>query len=668
MFKILCIRPTGCLLRMNAGINACAGGACLKLICKAAGMILALIAAVSPAAGAVKYVDAGLATGLHDGSSWANAYSNLAAALSGTGAGTDLWVAAGVYFPGPNGTDIFSLKAGVNLYGGFTNGMAGFNERDWQAHQTILDGGGTNYHVVYCAQTITLDGFIIRNGRTGGSSAQLNGGGMYIAAASPTIRNCVFSNNLAIGGADTRGGALFMEGGGSPWIDSCSFVCNSNLSTGTWMGGGAVAIASASPTMTNCVFAENYSAKSGGGIYSYLANATIVDCVFRKNAAGNYGGAIGHYRQGMPSYSIKNCFFIENTTTANGGAIGHTGQGKFLIEDCVFAGNTANGTGGALIINDYDPGDGSTGLVVNCVFSGNRGNSYGVLSFGIYPPGTGLVQNCRFAGNSAVYGAVCLLQAATSTVRNCEIAGNFSSTWGGGLRLYISDNIMIENCTIFANRTEGDGGGISAGTSGMKLANSIVWSNTCAGQGNNIDNDAVSGASVSHVCLEGGIAGQTGPALIDGGGNITNHPLINGGAASGSWTQPASYDPANGWTVLTDSSQNYGINQLAGMIIKPDLNNSTPTNRYLQFCVHTNDANNIIVWGNCAAMATNGAAYQVWDLRPAKSSPCVDSGTNRAWMASSTDLDGRSRLDRFVKRVDMGSREFVPHGCMYFIK
>ena len=85
-------------------------------------MILALALQV---ARAVVYVD-GVASGLENGTSWANAYKNLQAALAASPATAEIWVAKGVYKPGPSRADSFALKAGMNLYGGFTNGMTAF--------------------------------------------------------------------------------------------------------------------------------------------------------------------------------------------------------------------------------------------------------------------------------------------------------------------------------------------------------------------------------------------------------------------------------------------------------------------------------------------------------------------------------------------------------------
>ncbi len=56
------------------------------------------------------------------------------------------------------------------------------------------------------------------------------------------------------------------------------------------------------------------------------------------------------------------------------------------------------------------------------------------------------------------------------------------------------------------------------------------------------------------------------------------------------------------------------------------------------------------------------------NYRLGAASPCVNTGTNQAWMPDALDLDGHSRLDRFSRLADMGCYEFVTVGTMYIIK
>jgi hypothetical protein len=52
------------------------------------------------------------------------------------------------------------------------------------------------------------------------------------------------------------------------------------------------------------------------------------------------------------------------------------------------------------------------------------------------------------------------------------------------------------------------------------------------------------------------------------------------------------------------------------------------------------------------------------DYRLAPYSPCVNAGTNLPWLAEDVDLDGRTRIDRFSRLVDMGCYEHVPQGMI----
>ena len=60
------------------------------------------------------------ATGANDGSSWADARTGLQDALATAAAGDQVWIAQGVYTPGPSRFVEFRVPSGVQLYGGFS--------------------------------------------------------------------------------------------------------------------------------------------------------------------------------------------------------------------------------------------------------------------------------------------------------------------------------------------------------------------------------------------------------------------------------------------------------------------------------------------------------------------------------------------------------------------
>src|SRR5206468_3892554 len=108
----------------------------------------------------------------------------------------------------------FQLKSGVGLFGGYAGiGAANPDARDVLLYQSVLTGEGpttsgsdNSYHVVNGSgtdATAVLDGFTIRRGSATGIGNLAIGGGIFISAGSPTIGNCVFTNN----GATKGGGA-----------------------------------------------------------------------------------------------------------------------------------------------------------------------------------------------------------------------------------------------------------------------------------------------------------------------------------------------------------------------------------------------------------------------------------------------------------------------------
>ncbi|MGE5168572.1 MAG: hypothetical protein ACM3KT_08160, partial [Deltaproteobacteria bacterium] len=99
-----------------------------------------LVIAVVPAANAgICYVTtAGAST--NTGASWSSPY-DLQTAL-GTGACTEIWVAAGIYKPTPGSdrTVSFGIRPGVAVFAGFSGTETRRGQRDPAANLTVLSG------------------------------------------------------------------------------------------------------------------------------------------------------------------------------------------------------------------------------------------------------------------------------------------------------------------------------------------------------------------------------------------------------------------------------------------------------------------------------------------------------------------------------------------------
>jgi len=102
------------------------------------------------------------------------------------------------------------------------------------------------------------------------------GGGMYVDG-SMIIENCIFRGNFAkvLGGGVSANNSV---------LRNCNFVGNSAGS-----GGGLVSEGT-SPTLVNCVFTNNSAIWHGGGIYQNVGYPVLTNCILYKNSASNGGG------------------------------------------------------------------------------------------------------------------------------------------------------------------------------------------------------------------------------------------------------------------------------------------------------------------------------------------------------------------------------------------
>jgi hypothetical protein len=282
----------------------------------------------------VIFVDASAPpTGANNGTSWADAFTDLQTAMAASGACTaQVWVADGVYLPtatdGPR-TASFVLRNGLSLYGGFDGGETALPQRDPAVHLSVLSGDiglplvdtDNSYHVLRGSprgggtdHTARLDGFVITDGHANGSSVDGFGGGIYINNGSPAIVRCTFVANYAL-----QGGAAAMFGKSDPDLVACSFLGNDAVSAG--VAGGALLIQSGSPSLVSCVFSNNTATVGSGGAAAIEnGDVSIVNCTFSRNGAATAppGGGGGLYIANASSGSISNCiFWLNYDTTGN---------------------------------------------------------------------------------------------------------------------------------------------------------------------------------------------------------------------------------------------------------------------------------------------------------------------------------------------------------------
>jgi predicted outer membrane repeat protein len=560
-----------------------------------------LLGGVAPAPAAVRYVNAAVGGGSGNGSNWANAHTNVIAALAAAVAGDDLWVAQGTY----SASATVQLKDGVGVYGGFTSTTAVFAARDWLVYPVLLNGSGVRRVLIGTNNTV-LDGVVVTNG-----NAAASGGGLLISGVGMTVRNCLFANNLASGGT-SYGGAIAQLGAGSASIVSnCVFRENSAAY------GGAIHWGAGSTTLRGCRFIGN-SAQGGGALYPLALSGAIEDTVFVGNAATSAGGGAVY------SGSRANCVAA--------------------FRRCVFAGNTAgggSGYGGAFI-------GGDAYAIEQCIFSANRTASWAGALFGA--DNATVVRRSVLAGNEAPNGAGASYYqgagAPAPSYENCLFAGNATPGLGGAMYAYSGSRFDLHHSTFVGNRAGSYGGALyhNGGSGLWAVTNCVFWTNSAGTAGAQIYANTPGLVAVNYSAVQGGWGGV-------GVANLSADPQFAGGP-TGVWSTVGSYDAAAGQTALTAAGAGWAGNAYRGLTVNPDAVQD------LQFVIASNGTETLYVWGNAltnrigAAVATAGDAFLIYNTRPTILSPVIDVGAN---VGVTVDLAGNARP--LNEGYDMGAYE-----------
>ncbi len=240
------------------------------------------------------YVDMD-AVGANNGSSWADAYTELSDALASAGAEDTIFVAEGIYYPQYDATGdaaptdtrdkTFLVRPGVLLAGGFNGTESDMSSRAGAAGATILSGdlglaadaADNAYHVIsvdgFSTDTVQLDGITITDGNADGDIYRGYGGGIYAPGHHIEITNATMRDNAA-----TNGGAVYINSGnkGSLEITNTTFVNNT-------ADKGAVIYAFGFPLMmefdgiNDYVQAENPNAASPRSYFTWYAEVSTTD-------------------------------------------------------------------------------------------------------------------------------------------------------------------------------------------------------------------------------------------------------------------------------------------------------------------------------------------------------------------------------------------------------
>ena len=251
----------------------------------------------------------------------------------------------------------------------------------------IIDGESMNRGFIFHSgegRGSVLSGFTIRGGYSATNPNDpygKNGGAIVVESASPTIANCILTNNQA-----NSGGAIYMLGG-SPLIEGCTFsgnYANDAINSGGY-GGAIYCYIDSSPVITNCLIDSNRSTLEGGGIAAIVSSPQITSCTFSKNKS-QFGGGLAN---DSSSPSVVNSIFNANEASTTGGGGG--------------------------IVNIF-----ASPTFLNCTIVTNTGE--GAANYTAHPSFT----NCIIWSNTR--DEIKLDTSSTATVINSDVEGGFAGT------------------------------------------------------------------------------------------------------------------------------------------------------------------------------------------------------------------------------------------------
>ena len=310
---------------------------------------------------------------------------------------------------------------------------------------TTIDATGLEGSVIYCGNNEGPKTVISGLTLTGGTGTvhpiwkTLQGGGIFVYLASPTITNCIVTGNQA----EFAGGMWAQEYVAT--IDNVRFENNQATYPVTGAPGGLY-LWNSTALVTDCTFENNSCAGSGGALKcktstSGSGNSIIRNCTFTLNQAPSSGGAVMVHKA-SPTFEF--CVFNNNSAAVSGGAA-NIFQTQVLFNACSFSNNASDIYAGAIRILE------SSVILEKCSLVSNTTLLYGG---GIAVIGGDAASACSLSGchiqdnNSGLGGAIAHVDIATTDIDTTVICGNGPDPITGAW-VDLGGNTLEASCTSF---------------------------------------------------------------------------------------------------------------------------------------------------------------------------------------------------------------------------
>ncbi len=362
-------------------------------------------------------------------------------------------------------------------------------------------------------------GFTVRGADV--SAALLNGGGVVVQDASPTLQDLVLTDNTA-----RSGGGLAILGLSNPTVERVTLSAN----TATERGGGLFVSGGAMPTLIDLTVTAceaNFGgavAVEAGGTVAEFTRLTATDNTVSGNGAGLYCAGICTLHQSRLSANAT-----ANTVNRYGGGIFMDQGGKLTADHLELTDNWARSGGAGLHV------DTATVTLQYALIAGNE------------------VLDGSSAGIYTAYSTLTLDHAAVVGNHAGRVTSPFGGL-GGGLGVSSGSTVTVRHTDISHNAADVNGGGVWLWTPGdttLTIEHSNAWENTGA-----------NGAPSDLYVANGGPGAFPDPFAADNAlGNLTAAPGYAdlGADAAADWDlhlaptsplvdagDPATHDPDGG--------------------------------------------------------------------------------------------------------------------------
>jgi hypothetical protein len=526
--------------------------------------------------------------------------STVVTSLADSGAGTLRQAIADAH---PGDTITFATIGTITLASGQISISTSLTiDASAMAGSILVAGNGTSrLFQISPTATVTLKSLILASG-----AVSRDTGGAILNSGQLTALNCLFTNNIAQGGAGL-GGAIFSDGG-LLTLSNCVFMGNRALGGGGGAGlgnsdnndpggsgggpnagsggaagnpgggggyggggggggalgaGGDGGVGGLGGAFGGLGGAAHYSNAGGGGGGAGLGGAvfvktgavTVVNCTFSGNLATNGLGGYGSFGfgNGQPGQGIGGALFFASL--------------PLVLQGNAFSSNTASSSAPDLIwsLLVSTIADGGDGSLREAVAAANAAQAAATIRF----DGALSSQTLLLAGGELVLDGNLTIDAsalsggftisgnhsnrifevnggATVTLNSLSLMNGYagSGAWGGAIQVDSGGVLTLTNCAVSGNSASGAGGGIATFSGVVNINNSTISSNSASGAAA-IENDAGT-LTINASTLSGNVSTGNGGA-IDNDASATlliNNSTFSGNSAGGAGGSIENYQSA----------------------------------------------------------------------------------------------------------------------------